>query len=104
MKIPDECLLVQAGKQLEYMTGGVIVAGFHEVVVIEETLRAIEKQIERNRPIWRISSTLFYHLASDNMLEPIGKFKTGESTIAYPAMLVGEQVQKELGFLELSKK
>jgi isopenicillin N synthase-like dioxygenase len=32
-------LLVQAGKQLEHMTGGLIKAGFHEVVVNEATLR-----------------------------------------------------------------
>ncbi len=31
-------LLVQAGKQLEHLTGGLIKAGFHEVVVNEATL------------------------------------------------------------------
>lgn len=31
-------LLVQAGKQLEHLTGGLIKAGYHEVVVNEPTL------------------------------------------------------------------
>lgn len=29
--VPDGCLLVQAGKQLERLTGGHVLAGFHEV-------------------------------------------------------------------------
>lgn len=31
VKIPDGCLLIQAGKQMEWLTGGYIKAGFHEV-------------------------------------------------------------------------
>jgi isopenicillin N synthase-like dioxygenase len=31
-------LLVQAGKQLEHLTGGLVKAGFHEVVVNESTV------------------------------------------------------------------
>jgi isopenicillin N synthase-like dioxygenase len=34
-------LLVQAGKQVEHLTGGLIKAGFHEVVVNEATLQVI---------------------------------------------------------------
>lgn len=33
VKVPDGCLLLQAGKQLEWLTGGIIKAGWHEVVV-----------------------------------------------------------------------
>jgi hypothetical protein len=29
--VPDGCLLVQAGKQIEHLTGGHVMAGFHEV-------------------------------------------------------------------------
>lgn len=32
VKVPPGCLLVQAGKQLEHLTGGHVRAGFHEVV------------------------------------------------------------------------
>ena len=31
MRIPDGCLLIQAGKQMEWLTGGAVKAGFHEV-------------------------------------------------------------------------
>lgn len=31
VSVPDGCLLVQAGKQLERLTGGHVLAGFHEV-------------------------------------------------------------------------
>lgn len=35
---PGNNLLVQAGKQLEHLTGGLIKAGYHEVVVNEDTV------------------------------------------------------------------
>ncbi|KAI9330740.1 hypothetical protein BDR26DRAFT_824758 [Obelidium mucronatum] len=100
--VPDGCLLVQAGRQLEYLTGGHIAAGYHEVVVVESTLEAIKRQRERKRPLWRISSTLFFHVASDNELYPISKFATPENIERFPRILAGTQVQKELGFLNLS--
>lgn len=31
VKIPAGCLLLQAGKQLEWLTGGYVMAGMHEV-------------------------------------------------------------------------
>lgn len=41
--VPDGCLLLQAGKQLEWLTGGHITAGFHEVVIAPETIRVINE-------------------------------------------------------------
>ncbi|KAI9357336.1 hypothetical protein DFJ73DRAFT_789431 [Zopfochytrium polystomum] len=102
-RIPDGCLLVQAGKQIEYLTGGKILAGFHEVVVVPSTLDALERQKENQRPPWRISSTLFYHIASDQTLQPLDPFVTEESTKKYPPIKTGTQVQIELGFLNLDK-
>jgi len=43
VKVPDGCLLIQAGIQLEMLTGGYITAGFHEVIVSPETIAAVEK-------------------------------------------------------------
>ncbi|KAJ3300647.1 hypothetical protein HK104_008581 [Borealophlyctis nickersoniae] len=103
-KIPDGCLLVQAGKQMEWLTGGEVKAGFHEVVVVPQTLEAMERQKARNRPLWRISSTLFFHIASDNVLTPLSDFATEESRKKYPEILTGKQVQKELGFISLMKE
>jgi isopenicillin N synthase-like dioxygenase len=92
VRIPDgNNLLVQAGKQLEYISGGLIKAGFHEVVVNEQTLavsckfclfmnasaKAHLQTIEKrklefpHRPLIRISSTFFWHLSSDYDLHPI---------------------------------
>ncbi|RYP63384.1 hypothetical protein DL770_009398 [Monosporascus sp. CRB-9-2] len=99
VKIPEgNYLLVQAGKQLEHLTGGLIKAGCeylhhpcaarlsgyasnknplidadHEVVVNQQTLDVIErrKQALPDRPLVRISSTFFWHLSSDFDLAPI---------------------------------
>jgi isopenicillin N synthase-like dioxygenase len=84
-------LLVQAGKQLEHLSGGLIKAGYHEVVVNESTVEVMPsaiscphlsllttcQTIERrktefpDRPLIRISSTFFWHLSSDYDLAPI---------------------------------
>lgn len=73
-KLPPGHLLVQAGKQLEHLTGGVVLAGFHEVVCTERTLEALEGrrrgEATRGRPEIRISSTMFHHLSSDYELRP----------------------------------
>ncbi|KAG8219534.1 Clavaminate synthase-like protein [Butyriboletus roseoflavus] len=99
-------LLVQAGKQIEHLTGSLIKAGFHEVVVNEATVDTIAKRklTHPDRPLIRVSSTFFWHLSSDYDLSPlpplIDRSKAVESVpdaeIAslYPPMKVGQQVQK----------
>ena len=42
VKVPDDCLLVQAGIQLEHITGGYVKAGMHEVVCTDATVAAVE--------------------------------------------------------------
>lgn len=108
---PGNYLLVQAGKQLEHLTGGLIKAGYHEVVVNEATLDTIEKRKAAfpDRPLVRISSTFFWHLSSDFDLVPIPKladearalraeqFNLGKDEgreVEYPPMKVGQQVQR----------
>lgn len=105
VKIPAGCLLVQAGKQMEYVTGGHVIAGFHEVVVTDETLNAIEAAKAASRSLWRISSTCFAHFASDQILEPVGHFADSEEAKAqYPPIAVGVQVAKELAVINLGAK
>ena len=113
---PGNYLLVQAGKQLEHITGGLIKAGFHEVVVNEKTVEVIESRKAQfpNRPLVRISSTFFWHLSSDFDLTPIPslvdkakelraeQFNLGRDEgdeVEYPPMKVGEQVQRYVGKL-----
>lgn len=107
---PGNYLLVQAGKQLEHITGGLIKAGFHEVIVNEKTIETIEKRKREvpDRPLVRISSTLFWHLGSDIDLTPVPNLVARAKEVRerqkemgrdegreteYPSMKVGHQVQ-----------
>ncbi|RHY36546.1 hypothetical protein DYB34_010179 [Aphanomyces astaci] len=101
VRVPDGCLLVQAGKQIEYLTGGYLEAGFHEVVVSNETLSAIEARRLANQSLWRVSSTLFSHINSDDTLQPVGRFATSDRLAKYPPILTGHQVRQELAHIEL---
>lgn len=104
-------LLVQAGKQLEHMTGGLVKAGYHEVVVNDATRKAMEARRKNfpDRPLVRISSTFFWHLSSDYDLAPVpeltaqakavraANFDLGRDEgdeVEYEPMKVGQQVQK----------
>lgn len=102
VRVPDGCLLIQAGKQMEWLTGGAITAGFHEVVVTPETLEAIEKAKSQGRSLWRVSSTLFSHIASDKELRPLSHFANEESLKGYPPILAGHQVEEELRMIQLA--
>ena len=44
VKIPQGCLLVQAGMSFENITGGYVLAGFHEVIYTEATKEAVERR------------------------------------------------------------
>lgn len=103
VRVPDGCLLVQAGKQFEHLTAGYVKAGFHEVVVLPDTLKAIERAREQGRSLWRISSTLFFHVASDQELRPVGKFATPDALKSFPPVKTGVQVQRELEAIKLRK-
>ena len=96
VQVPEGCLLLQAGKQLEWMTGGHVRAGMHEVVSDERTTAAAALARREGRSLWRVSSTLFSHLASDATLAPQGPFATPEALARYPPTLAGHQVQGEL--------
>jgi len=37
ISVPEGCLLLQAGKLFEHITGGYVLAGFHEVIYTEQT-------------------------------------------------------------------
>jgi hypothetical protein len=105
VRVPEGCLLLQAGKQLEHLTGGRVRAGWHEVLATPEALElarqrllssreeeeeeeqeeevgggqgGAEERRRRRRPAgargWRVSSTVFAHVASDQTLEPLLPF------------------------------
>ncbi|KAG9151886.1 hypothetical protein Leryth_002155 [Lithospermum erythrorhizon] len=104
VKVPVGCLLVQTGKQIEWLTGGDCIAGMHEVVVTSRTTDAIKLASEQNRSLWRVSSTLFAHIASDAILNPLGHFADSSLASKYPPISAGEFVEQELAVINLKGK
>eukprot|EP00929_Paragymnodinium_shiwhaense_P001051 TRINITY_DN10127_c0_g1_i1.p1 TRINITY_DN10127_c0_g1~~TRINITY_DN10127_c0_g1_i1.p1 ORF type:complete len:354 (+),score=83.25 TRINITY_DN10127_c0_g1_i1:87-1148(+) len=96
VKVPPGCLLIQAGQQIEYLTAGYIKAGFHEVVVDENTVSAVEKAKDSKASLWRISSTMFSTCRSDAMLTPFENFANEPNAKDYPPIQAGQQVLNEL--------
>lgn len=120
VRVPPGCLLVQAGRQVEHLTGGRVRRGMHEVVVTPATVAAVRAKraaaaaaadgatADGDRkgqgasppPVWRVSSTLFAHVASDAVVAPLGDVVEGEA--AYPPMRAGDMVAEELRAINLA--
>jgi isopenicillin N synthase-like dioxygenase len=80
VKIPQGCLLVQAGTSFENISGGYVLGGFHEVIYTEATKAAVERRNQiwaeegvQNRKQWRVSSTMFCHFRNDVMVGPLAE-------------------------------
>jgi len=77
VKIPAGCLLVQAGLTFEHITGGYVLAGFHEVIYTEATKEAFAKRRAslaeegKEKHQWRVSSTSFNHFRNDVDVSPL---------------------------------
>jgi isopenicillin N synthase-like dioxygenase len=109
VKVPDACLLLQSGIQFEYLTGGKVLCGFHEVVYTKEVKEAVEKVKEDNKSkpeherksLFRISSTLFSQIRQNVTLEPLAHFKNEQTLKKYPPILTRDQVANELKEISL---
>lgn len=118
VRVPAGCLLLQAGMQLEYLTGGKIEAGMHEVLVTPEALEKVARRVERGErekgvtdetdpalSAWRVSSTVFGHVASDRMLRPLAPFDAAAASAVaaekYPPVLAGDFISRELEAIAL---
>lgn len=109
VKVPDGCLLLQAGAQFEYLTGGECLSGYHEVIYTEEVENLVNKYREEDknkeekdrRKLWRVSSTLFSQIRQNVILEPLGVYKNQESMKKYPPILTRDQVAEELKQISL---
>lgn len=102
VRIERGWLLVQAGQQMEHATGGVVHCGLHEVVATEELARRVADACATgDEQPWRVSTTLFGHMNSDDMLEPLGLFADSPHAANYPPMRVGDQVAREINRLQL---
>lgn len=100
---PGNNLLVQAGKQLEHATGGLIKAGYHEVVVNEQTLDVIARRKVENpdRPLVRISSTFFWHLSSDHDLVPVPELVAEAKRVRDEQVALGRDEGREVEYLPM---
>jgi ABC-type Fe3+ transport system substrate-binding protein len=78
-------------------------AGFHEVVINANTKNIIEERQNKGESLWRVSSTLFSSIQSDQMLEPLPPFDTNEAKEKWPPVKAGLMVQKELEAISLAR-
>jgi len=116
VRVPPGCLLVQAGRQVEHLTGGRVRRGMHEVVVTPATVAAVgaakaaaaaaaaARGGREGGPaprVWRVSSTLFAHVASDRVVAPLGGI-LADGAGPYPPMPAGEMVAEELRAIKLA--
>ena len=125
------CVYIQVGKQLEWLTGGRFVAGYHEVVCSADTIRAYEQASairhdtttyntnnDTNNTnsssnsssscddIWRVSCTLFSQVNTDYILQPLLQESQNydpldEPINRYPSVLAGEMIKNELKVISL---
>lgn len=78
---------------------------------MDETVASVKRAREKHQSLWRISSTLFYHLASDVTMQPHPLLLNAISTRSqaeadsiltrYPPIKTGTQVQRELTKIKL---
>ncbi|XP_012574284.2 uncharacterized protein [Cicer arietinum] len=94
VKVPVGCFLIQAGKQFEWLTGGDCLTCKHEVVVTKNTINAINKAKELDRSLWRISATLYAHLASDAIMKPLDAFLMTIRAHNYLPVTAGDYVEE----------
>jgi isopenicillin N synthase-like dioxygenase len=114
VSIPDGCLLLQAGIMFEQLTGGFVMAGYHEVMYSEQTREVVDRKLKENEEgasniLWRISSTLFGHLRYDVDLSPLAELshlhnKENMEAGKYQKMTAHEKLMEELRAINLAPK
>ena len=113
-KIPQGCLLMQAGIMFEWLTGGYVLGGFHEVVYTEATKRVRDENIRVSqeqgvrKSTWRISSTLFSHLRYNVDISPMPElahlYDVEEARAKYRPMTAHDKLCEELKAINLAPK
>ena len=95
----------------EHMTGGYILAGYHEVVYSDKTQEVVEKVKEeiqngKERILWRVSSTLFSHLRYDVDISPLKElehlYNKDEAALKYKKTTAHEKLIEELKAINLA--
>lgn len=75
----------------------------HEVVITPATVETINRRRDAGESLWRVSSTLFSHIASDQTLQPLPPFVNPDTVQNFPPIKAGNQVKAELEAISLLK-
>lgn len=105
---------MQSGIMFESITGGFILAGYHEVIYTQATKDKLEEvklemeQSGKKRVLWRISSTMFGHLRYNVDIKPLAEmedfYNVEEAKAKYPSMTSHEKLIEELKAINLCPK
>ena len=74
-----------------------------QVICTEGTQAAVRAARAAGRSTWRISSTVFGHVQSDQILRPLGHFAKSPTAADYASVAAGTFVQHELEAINLKK-
>ena len=98
VKVPEGCLLLQAGRTFQYITGGYIHAGMHEVTYTDALEIAKNKALEEGKSTWRVSSTLFSHFRYNvqTPLQELSHLFSDRQAELYPKKTVFDILMEEL--------
>ncbi len=72
-----------------------------QVVWSDRTEAAVHAAKSNGQSLWRVSSTVFGHVASDQLLKPLEPFSCLPAASQYPEMKAGAYVEQELSVIAL---
>jgi isopenicillin N synthase-like dioxygenase len=96
VRVPRGHLFFQAGRQLQWLTGGKANRVFHEVIAVEENVSLIEAAIAKGEPCIRVASPLFMHCNTNESVGPDGSFQTPEALKEFPPYILGVRTRGAL--------
>ena len=96
MDIPEKHLLVQGGKQLEWLTGGYLKAGFHEVIHDKKVEEQVKENLKAGRTNWRVACAMFSYVQGNLRLKPFPQFSKPGVDKLYPSISADEYLVQEL--------
>lgn len=99
--IPDGCILVQVANMLEILTAGKLKSCFHEVLAPASDHLDRVAELAAGKAPWRVSVTLFAHMASDALLVPLPEFQDRPEAAGVEPIRAGTYVYDELRALGL---
>ncbi|PIW37050.1 MAG: hypothetical protein COW24_02180 [Candidatus Kerfeldbacteria bacterium CG15_BIG_FIL_POST_REV_8_21_14_020_45_12] len=95
IRVPGNCFLCQAGAEAEYMTGGAIWKGFHEVVALPREIEVARTIRSAGGSPIRVGSHCFSQGRSD-VMQPHPKWRTEQTLAAYPPILASDRQAYEI--------